>query len=70
MRRISLIISNLLLFVAIANAQVSIEKILGEVERNNTTLVALRQKMEAEKIGSRTGLYPQNPSFEYSYQWG
>jgi outer membrane protein TolC len=70
MRRISLIISNLLLFVAIANAQASIEKILGEVERNNTTLVALRQKMEAEKIGSRTGLYPQNPSFEYSYQWG
>ncbi|MCK4920593.1 MAG: TolC family protein, partial [Bacteroidales bacterium] len=43
---------------------------LSEVEKNNTTLIALRQSVEAEKIGNKTGIYLQNPVLELGYLWG
>ncbi len=51
-------------------SQTSIDKILGEIEKNNTTLSALRSNITAEKIGNRTGLALQNPEFEFHYLWG
>jgi len=46
------------------------ENIIAEVEKNNTTLVALRQQADAERIGNRTGLFPDNPEFGFNYLWG
>ncbi|MEG1585863.1 MAG: TolC family protein [Bacteroidales bacterium] len=59
------------LFVsAILSAQTNIEEVLGEIEKNNTTLQALRQATEADKIGNRTDIYLSNPEVEFNYLWG
>jgi len=51
-------------------AQNTVEQVLTEVEKNNTTLVALRKSVEAEKIGNKTGIYLQNPEVAFNYLWG
>ena len=45
-----------LLLAAPLHAQPSVDAVLDAVERNNTTLKALRQEAEAQKLGNRTGL--------------
>lgn len=52
------------------NAQILLENILQQVDSNNLTLKALRQRLEAERIASRIGLTPSNPQAEVIYQWG
>lgn len=49
---------------AALQAQDVIELLLQEVERNNTTLSALRSQVEAEKTGNRTGIYLHNPEVD------
>ena len=44
-----------------AQAQSGYETVLQQIEANNTTLAALRQQTEAQKLGNRTGLAPANP---------
>ena len=44
-----------------------IDKIIAEVEKNNTTLIALRKNADAELIGNKTGLYMKNPEFAFNY---
>jgi outer membrane protein, heavy metal efflux system len=51
-------------------AQNSITDILTEIEKNNTTLSALRKGADAELIGNRTGIYLQNPEVAFNYLWG
>jgi outer membrane protein TolC len=53
-----------------ATAQSGYETILQQIEANNTTLAALRQQTEADKLGNRTGLAPANPEIEFNYLWG
>lgn len=52
------------------HAQNSIEKVLSEIEKNNSSLRAFQQQMEADKIGNRTGIYLTNPEVEFNYLWG
>lgn len=47
-----------------------IDNIIAGVEKNNTTLIALRKSADAEQIGNKTGLYLQNPEFAFNYLWG
>jgi outer membrane protein TolC len=51
-------------------SQSSIDSIIADVVKNNTTLSALRKKVDSEKIGNKTGNYPQNPEVEFNYLWG
>ena len=51
-------------------AQNTIDNVLSEVEKNNTTLSAYRKSIDAEKIGNKTGLTPQNSEVEFNYLWG
>lgn len=51
-------------------AQPSIGDILSEIEKNNTTLSALKKNIDAEEIGNRTGIYLQNPEAGFNYLWG
>jgi outer membrane protein TolC len=51
-------------------AQNNIDIVLAEVEKNNTTLSYIRKNSDAEKIGNKTGLVPQNPEVEFNYLWG
>jgi len=62
---ISIISLNISLF-----AQNSIEYVLNEIEKNNTTLLAFKQSVEANTLGNKTGIYLQNPEIEFNYLWG
>jgi outer membrane protein TolC len=59
----------IILFSAGLHAQ-TIESVLEQVEQNNTTLAALRKQTDAEKIGNKTGIFPDNPEAEFHYLWG
>jgi len=50
--------------------QAQIGQILQSIRQNNTTLNALREKAEADKIGNKTGIAPSNPEVEVGYLWG
>lgn len=66
-----LIISILLLSAGIfVKAQSRYNAVLQQIETNSTTLDALRQQMEAQKLGNRTGIYLVNPEVEFHYLWG
>ncbi len=51
-------------------SQNSIDKVLTMVEQNNTSLLAMRKGVDADKIGNKTGIYLENPEFEFHYLWG
>lgn len=66
-----ILIAFIFVFFAVSSfSQNSIDSVLAGIAKNNTTLSALRKKADAEKIGNRTGLYPQNPDVEFNYLWG
>jgi len=60
----------LLTIVLSAKAQDAYETVLQQIEANNTALEALRKQTEAQKIGSRTGLLPENPEAGFNKLWG
>jgi outer membrane protein TolC len=51
-------------------AQNSIDRVLSSVEANNTTLKALREGTEAQKLENRTGIFLENPELAFNYLWG
>jgi outer membrane protein TolC len=51
-------------------SQSTIDGILMEIEKNNTTLSAVRKSAEAEKLGNKTGIYLENPEVGFNYLWG
>lgn len=55
---------------SITEAQTSIGRVLNTIEYNNTSLKALRQDAEAQKIAGKTGIYLANPEVEVAYLWG
>lgn len=70
MRKSIIIIISIFAFSTNLFAQTYIERILSEVEKNNTTLQALQKSVDAQKIGNKTGIYLQNPEVEFNYLWG
>jgi Outer membrane protein len=53
-----------------AQAQNNITEIVESIKQNNPTLNALREKVEADKIGNKTGINLANPEVEVGYLWG
>lgn len=51
-------------------AQNNVTSVLSSIEENNTTLKALRESVEAQKLGNKTGIYLANPEVEFNYLWG
>ena len=47
-----------------------IDGVLREIEAHNTTLEALRQTAEAQKLENRTGITLSDPEIGFSYLWG
>ena len=70
MRHIIIALIGIIAFSSNLFSQNNIDKILIEIEKNNTTLSALQKSTEAEKIGNRTGINIQNPEVEFNYLWG
>ena len=50
--------------LACLQAQGPVEAVLQEIEKNNTTLAALRSGVEAEKLGNRTGIFLADPQVD------
>lgn len=70
MKKQTIIIISILAISTNLWAQNTIDKILNQIEKNNTTLSALRKSVDAEKIGNKTGIYFSNPEVEFAYLWG
>lgn len=70
MKHIIIAFFSIITFSSNLLSQNIIDKILIEIEKNNTTLSALQKSAEADKIGNRTGIYFENPEFEFNYLWG
>ena len=51
-------------------SQTSLDSVLAEIERNNTTLAAYRKNADADKMGNKTNLLPDNPEIGFNYLWG
>lgn len=51
-------------------AQNNVDKVLSQIEKNNTTLSALRKSADAQKVGNKTGIFLKNPEVEFNYLWG
>lgn len=70
MKKILLITLSIVLLNQFLTAQQSIDAILVEVEKNNTSLIAFRKNIDALMIGNKTDIYLQNPEIEFNYLWG
>ena len=51
-------------------AQQPIDAVLQQIERNNTTLEALRKQTEAGKLQNKTGITLPDPEVSFDYLWG
>ncbi|MEN9444206.1 MAG: hypothetical protein RIS47_1096 [Bacteroidota bacterium] len=60
----------LFLFPFTLFGQNAIDSILVQIEKNNTTLSALRKQVEVQKLENKIGIYLKNPEFEFNYLWG
>ncbi|MCF8362448.1 MAG: TolC family protein [Prolixibacteraceae bacterium] len=56
--------------VSTAFSQINIESVLAKIEKNNTTLAAYRKNADADKMGNKTGLLPDNPEVGFHFLWG
>mgnify|MGYP001765168655 CR=1 FL=1 len=70
MKKIIIVIIALFSGSIYLQAQSGTDKIMVAVEQNNTTLKALKAHFDAEKQGTRTGIFLQNPEVEFNYLWG
>jgi len=52
------------------SGQNTVENVLADIEKNNTGLLAFKKKVEADKIGNRTGIFLSNPEFGFNYLYG
>jgi len=67
MKNIIYILLPLMNFAFKVNAQVTVDSVLSNIERNNKTIMANVQYWEAEKLKDKTGLTPYNPKVDYDY---
>jgi outer membrane protein TolC len=47
-----------------------LKEVLAAIEENNTTLKALRETADAQKLENKTGIYPVGPEAAFNYLWG
>lgn len=60
----------LLLMTCPLNAQNHMDVMLSSIEKNNTTLKALRETANAQKLGNQTDIGLPDPEIEFNYLWG
>jgi outer membrane protein, heavy metal efflux system len=65
-----LVLILILFFQFSAASRSDISYVLQEIQKNNTGLKALRQQLSADSLSFRTGIFPDNPDFEFAYSFG
>ena len=53
-----------------ASGQASLDSLLSIAEKSNPDILTAYRQYENAVLGSRTGLFPQNPEIDYCYMWG
>ncbi len=67
----TIIITMLAIFATVTlSAQNNIDPVLSSIEENNTTLKALREQAEADKLQNKTGIFLDDPEVGFNYLWG
>lgn len=51
-------------------AQNGIEKVLSDIEQNNTTLSLMRETIKADKLANKTDIFLPDPEVGFNYLWG
>jgi outer membrane protein TolC len=69
MKRITIYIAGFFLIQSAA-AQVEVDSVLKQVERNNKSIQSNKKYWEAKRNEYKTGLTLYDPSVEYDYMWG
>lgn len=59
-----------MLLPMVLKAQNTMDSVVINVAKNNTSLIAFRSNIDAKKFENKTGIFLQNPEVEYSYFWG
>jgi cobalt-zinc-cadmium efflux system outer membrane protein len=54
-------------FIASATFAQNVERVLTDIARNNKSIIANAQYLEAQNLTFKTGLTPENPKVEYDY---
>lgn len=70
MKKIIIVTFTTLLVHITLYAQDSINSILSSIEKNNTTLKALRTNAESDKLNNKIGTGLPDPQVGFSYLWG
>jgi outer membrane protein, heavy metal efflux system len=69
MKQLIIVLISTIVFSSTLFSQNNIDRILTEIEKNNTLLLALRKNVEVDKVGNKTRIYLQNPEVEFNYLW-
>ncbi len=70
MKKLIIALISIIIFNSNIYTQNNIDTVLAVVEKNNTSLFALRKTTNANKIANNTGIYLQNPEIGFNYLWG
>ena len=66
----NILLAGTLLFAVLSTAAAQDAEILGQVERNNTELQALRKRIDSEKYGYKAERALEAPESGFDYLWG
>lgn len=69
MKTIVLVITSIMTLLPL-HAQHRYREVLSEIEQNNTSLKALRETSNAEKLGNRSDCFLPDPEVGYDFLWG
>ncbi len=69
MKRITIYIISCL-FIQTSVAQIGVDSVMKQVERNNKSINANKKYWNAKREEYKTGLTPYDPLVEYDYMWG
>lgn len=70
MRKTNLIIVALMVLVSASKAQNDLESALASIRKNNASIAAFREHVQARKMSARTGLSPDDPNISADYMIG
>lgn len=70
MNNLNILLAGALLFASLSTATAQDAEILGQVERNNTELQALRKRIDSEKYGYKAERALEAPEVGFDYLWG
>ena len=69
MKTIVLVITSIMTLLPL-HAQHRYREVLSEIEQNNTSLKALRETSNAEKLDNRSDCFLPDPEVGYNFLWG